>query len=332
MDISKSEALKNITVKQKNPKSETKNIAKHVAEKATSPTEKEIKNFSVKTLLDSLFKDLSSGTKSKSEVLSTLKQLDISLNIKDTVADLKALIQLIKSDESILKSDIKLDEMLLDIKNLTSDNLRAHIEKSGVFFESKLAEISFHEKINNIDLPALVRLKDEVFSDVKSVLLTIQDKLNNTNKPEAKEALVHVDKILTNIYYYQLLSFSANVNISYLPLLWTELEDGRIQLKKLKQSKYFCEINLKLKRYGKIDLLLMLSDDKYVDISFFAEDENLLQLLNQNIQALQNGISKIGLISLNMYIFDYLKGDKAKKDTKAFADSLQTGEGINIHV
>lgn len=332
MDVSKSELLKNITVNQKSIKTDTKNTLQKSHDAVHIPIEKEIKSFSVKTLLDSLFKDFNSGVKSQNEVFNTLKRLDVSLNIKDTVADLKILLQLFNSDPSMLKVTKKLEMLLLDIKNMTPDMLKWHLEKSGVFLESKLAKMISVQNIDKLPDPMLAQFKNEIYDDIKTVLLRAQDKLSRSSGPYAKESLSKIDKVLTNIHYFQLLSFSAGAGILYLPLLWKGLEEGRIDIKKLKQNKYFCEVNLQLKQYGKIDLLLMLFDDRYINISFFAENTQLLELLRENLQELKNGITNVGLMTSNFYVFDYLKDDKIKKETRAFAESSQIGGGINLHV
>ncbi len=210
MDISKSDLHKNIDLNPKKTKVPIKKTNPKTSEKVEIPTKNQIKDISIKTLLDSLSKDLSTNTKSKIEVLNILKQNDIILSVKNILGDLKLLIELLKSDKILLKSAPDLEKLLLHVKKLDADSLKGQIEKSGIFLESKLAKVK----------PAS---KAEIFNDIKATLLLAKEKLNSSNYIGAKDTLVQVDKVLTQINYYQLLSFSGNANISYLPLSWDGL-------------------------------------------------------------------------------------------------------------
>ncbi len=279
----------------------------------------ENRNFSIKNLLDSLFKDLISNVKSKDAVLKILKDENILQNIKDTALDLKSILSDFKSSKLLLKSTISLERLLLDINKLDAKSLQKQINKSGVFLEARLADSSLSPK-------------EVILNDVKATLLLLKEELSQSKDLVAQNTLVKVDKVLTNINYYQLVSFSMGANILYLPILWEELDEGQINIKKLKRKKYFCEINLKLKNIGKIDLLLMLFDEIYIDISIFVQNDRFLKQIRDNLQILKQGINSAGLIPANIYLYDFAKDEKIRNDTRDYALSQSKGIGINLHV
>lgn len=279
----------------------------------------ENRNFSIKNLLDSLFKDLISNQKSKDMVLQILKDENIFQNIKDTALDLKSILNSLKSSKLPLESTISLEKLLLDINKLDAKSLQKQINKSGIFLESRLADDSLNPK-------------EVILNDIKATLLLLKQELSQSNDPIVKDTFLKIDKVLTNINYYQLASFSLGANILYLPLLWEELDEGQINIKKLKQKRYFCEINLKLKKVGKIDLLVMLFDDININISVFVQSDKFLKLIRENLELLKQGISSAGLIPSNIYLYDFLKDKKIKKDTRDYVLSQSKGLGISLHV
>ena len=99
-----------------------------------------------------------------------------------------------------------------------------------------------------------------------------------------------------------------------------------MSLKKQKDNRFFCEINIKLKEYGKIDMMLMLFEDIHLNISFFAEKKEFLELIQKHISALKLGINKLGLIPSTVQ----LKKRELKAETENHFELL--GTGLNIEV
>ena len=523
MNISSNDILKNIS-----SKNEIKNIlSKEINQtdvKTKVPISVQVKDESIKTLLDSLFKDLSLNLKTKDNVLKILQDKSAAKDIKETSSNLKSIIADLKNDKTLLKSTNILDKLILDIKNIDAKTLGQQIKQSGLFLESKLLNLdkkqsllpksiveTLHSlkniiidsktKINaatidkvlnaktankdfindikqiisdskisknqaNVDtvaklenlvlksrvieskiinefplkhldikvnmknisavlskiavlkpkieeivtqisqdiskiqntpnlnkteflklnisekLQRVVNLiksdlimqepksgvhveiskltqflkddvktkitnkqivpnqqlqaspnpKNEILYDIKANLLQLKDELSKASSPTKTDTLNKIDKVLTSVNYYQLASFSNGSNILYLPLLWDGLDEGQINIKKLKQKRFFCEINLKLKDYGKIDLLIMLFDKININISIFTTSDEFLDRVKENLLVLKQGINSLGLIPTNIYMYDSLKDDKIKRDTKSYVDNEQIGEGVNIHV
>ena len=519
MNISSNDILKNIS-----NKNEIKNIlSKEIIQTdVKAPIGAQAKDESIKTLLDSLFKDLSLNLKTKDNASKILQDKSVAKDIKETSSNLKSIIADLKNDKTLLKSTNILDKLILDIKNIDAKTLQQQIKQSGLFLESKLlnldkrqsllpksiiqtlhslkniykntkinvatidkvlnAKIANKDFINDIkqivtdskssknqstidtvaklenlvlksqaieskiinefelkhldikeniknistvlskfealkpkikeiitqisqdiskiqntpnlnkteflklnisqklqrvvnliksdllmqepkvdvhveisklaqflkddvktkitnkqivpnqQLQASPNPKNEILYDIKANLLQLKDELSKTSNPNKTDTLNKIDKVLTSINYYQLASFSNGSNILYLPLLWDGLDEGQISIKKLKQKRFFCEINLKLKDYGRIDLLIMLFDKININISIFTQSDEFLHSVKENLLFLKQGINSLGLIPTNIYMFDSLKDDKIKRDTKSYVDGEQIGEGVNIHV
>lgn len=248
-------------------------------------------------------------------VEQTLKTPDFfpkELN-KATVSEkLQQVVNLIKSELS--KSDVK-NSLHVEVAKLTN-KLETTIKE----------QIATKQIVPNQKLQIEVPIKLELANDIKSTLLNIKHELSAQNTPISREISIQVDRLITQIEYFQLVSLSSNTQTSYLPFLWDGLQEGQVSLKKLKENRFFCEINLKLKEYGKIDLMLMLFEDIHLNISVFAEKKEFIELVQDNLPALKQGINKLGLIPSTVQ----LKERHEKEEIQNFTNSL--GTGLNIEV
>ncbi len=232
---------------------------------------------------------------------------------KATISEkLQQVVNLIKSE--LVKSDVK-NQLHVEVAKLTN-KLEAIVKE----------QIATKQIIPNQKLLIDTPIKLELANDIKSTLLNIKHELSTQTSTVAREISLHVERLINQIEYFQLLSLSSNTQSSYLPFLWDGLEEGQVSLKKLKENRFFCEINLKLKEYGKIDLMLMLFEDIHLNISVFAEKKEFLDLVQENLPALKQGINKIGLIPSTLQ----LKKRELKDETKNSSNFL--GTGLNIEV
>lgn len=225
---------------------------------------------------------------------------------------LQQVVNLIKSE--LVKSDVK-NSLHVEVAKLTN-KLEAVIKE----------QIATKQIVPNQKLLVELPIKTELANDIKSTLLNIKHELSSQNAPASREISFQVDRLLTQIDYFQLLSLSSNTQTSYLPFLWDGLQEGQVSLKKLKENRFFCEINLKLKEYGKIDLMLMLFEDINLNISVFAEKKEFIDLVQDNLPTLKQGINKLGLIPSTIQ----LKERQLKEETQNFTGSL--GTSLNIEV
>ncbi len=310
---------KNLVLNQKDIQNSSKtNVAKN---RGVSLNSKDVQNkkVSIKSLLDSLLKDLAGKQKSNDTVLRILEDENILQNIKNTTLDIKSAISNLGDKKLNLKSLPSLENLLLDIDKVDAKSLQKYIEKSGIFLESKLANVTKNSK-------------EQILNDTKAIFLQLKDEIMTKSEQFPKDTLVKIDKVLTNINYYQLLSLSSAANILYLPLMWEGLDEGQINIKKLKKKRYFCEINLKLKEYGQTDLLIMLFEDVNINISIFVQNQSFLARIRENLQILKQSINSVGLSVSNLYLYDSVKNKNIKKETKKYSNDQQIGSGVSFYV
>ena len=216
---------------------------------------------------------------------------------------------------------IKSEFVKVDAKN----SLHVEVAKLANSLEVIIKEQVLTKKIvPNQRLQADVNIKQELANDIKSVLLNIKQELSVQGSLASRELLLQVDRILTQIDYFQLSSLSSNSFSSYLPFLWEGLQEGQVNLKKLKENRFFCEINIKLKEYGKIDIMLMLFEDIHINISVFAQKDEFLKLVQDNLMELKQGINKLGLIPSSVQL------KKRDKDDESQNPLEQLGTSLNI--
>lgn len=301
----------------------------------------ELINSKIKNNLQVTPKETSTVVAQIKETLSQLKEL---VSKKDTILDTKAQ-EITKLVEQTLKtldffpkelSKATVSEKLQQIVNIIKSELvKSDVKNSSNIEITKLTnklesvikeQIHTKQIIPNQKLQVEVPIKQELANDIKSTLLSIKHELSIQTITAARDISLHVDKLITQVEYFQLVSLSTNSQSTYLPFLWDELEEGQVSLKKLKENRFFCEINIKLKEYGKIDLMLMLFDDIHLNISVFAEKEEFLNLVQENLPSLKQGINKIGLIPSTVH----LKKTELKEESKNPMGLL--GTGLNIEV
>ncbi|PUE63669.1 flagellar hook-length control protein FliK [Arcobacter caeni] len=190
----------------------------------------------------------------------------------------------------------------LETLNPTNTNLQNHL--------TKLVDKVEHLIQDMVDNP---KGETKITEDVKTVLLKMQEELSSKTDPKSQELAKQVDKLLTQIDYQQLLSLSSNSNNVYLPFLWDMLEDGNIFMKKADEDKFYCQINLTLKDFGKVDLMLALYDKNKLDLTVYAQREHFKTALRDNMQQLKIALNNVHLIPVNIKLLD-LKDEKESKD------------------
>ncbi len=126
------------------------------------------------------------------------------------------------------------------------------------------------------------------------------------------ELTKQIDKLLTQMDFYQLNSLVSNSNYVYVPFFWEMLEDGTVNMKKTEEEKFFCQINLTLKDFGKVDLMLGLYDKNKLDLTIYAQREHFKTAIRENIQKLKIALNSVDLIPVNIKLLD-MKDEKEKE-------------------
>ena len=167
----------------------------------------------------------------------------------------------------------------------------------------------------------------ELLSDMKGVLTKLNDSLAPT--PQNREALEITNRLLTQIEYHQLFSYVSSSTHLYIPFSWDGLNGGSMMMKQTSDEKFHCQIDLDLEQYGKLNMMLLLSGEKYIDISIAAQKKELGEKITQQLVELKRALNEVGLITGTVKILEY-------KDVSAVKNDYFSGEklqfGINIKI
>jgi len=246
-------------------------------------------------------------------------------DLNQKLNDLNSLLESSFDDEDIASDDLKkvfsagfkkeshhiektLKNFLLDIKDLKGDELKNKFLNSGVFLESNLKEAK--------DSPE--KVKDILNNDLKAILSKASEEISNSSSPNQQEILKNIDKLLLQIDNYQLLSYLSNGSSLYLPFSWDQLEDGKIELKQVKEDKFFCNIDLKLKDFGDINLKLVLYDENQINLQVYSKSDDFRSLVKDNIAQLRSSLIDINITPREIRVFDF------KEDKKVMPSAYST--------
>jgi len=206
------------------------------------------------------------------------------------------------------------------------------VEKIEVAVKESIQTTNINQGLNPLAQKAE---SNPISNDMKTVLLQMQEELASKTDPKSQEMFKQVDRMLMQIDYHQLLSLSSNSNYVYVPFFWDMLEDGSISMKKTDEDKFYCQINLTLKDYGKVDLMLALYDKNKLDLTIHAQREHFKEDVRHNIQKLKKALNDVDLIPVNIKLLD-LKEEKTieEKQTSNYVNpySNEFGSGIDIRV
>ena len=277
------------------------------------------KGQNLKTLISSLFQNLSTKSTSKNSIVDILFTNKELFDTKDMKQNLKTTFELIKNQPKLEKETTVLKEFLVQVKNIDDKVLKENLQNSGLLLESKL-------------LNKTLKHNTDIQKDIKAVFLQIQDSIEKTDDVELqKELKPIVEKLLTQLEFYQLYSYSTNSNISYLPFEWEDIEDGDIKIGEDK-DKFSCQINLILKEFGEFKSYLQLDKKNNISIDLAVEDDTLKNMIHQNIQLLRKAINSIGLNIESLNIFSIIKGEVKTYEEQAYNSSGSINFGLDIKV
>ncbi|MFZ2888872.1 flagellar hook-length control protein FliK, partial [Sulfuricurvum sp.] len=112
------------------------------------------------------------------------------------------------------------------------------------------------------------------------------------------------DKLLTQIDYHQLTSYLCASNSIYIPFSWDQLEEGSLNFKKTADKKFYCEINLRLKEYGELNLMMALYAGNQLEIQAHTEKPELKTLIQDNIGELRSLLINAELTPRSIRVFE----------------------------
>lgn len=166
-----------------------------------------------------------------------------------------------------------------------------------------------------------------LLSDMKGVLTKLSDNLQTS--PQNKEALEITNRLLTQIEYHQLVSYVSSSTHLYVPFSWDGLQGGSMMMKQSSDNNFHCQIDLNLEAYGKLNMMLVLSGEKYIDISIAVQKKELSEKITQQLNNLKQAFNEVGLITGNVKMLEYKDVNTVKNDYFS-GEKLQFGINITI--
>lgn len=131
-------------------------------------------------------------------------------------------------------------------------------------------------------------------NDVKSALLNMQSK-----SPDASPVKDAASKLLAQIEMHQLASAVAGGVQTYLPYVWEGVDGGNIRFKQGKKQKHYAQIDLNFQNFGQINIMVALSENKYIDLAIATQKEEFKELILSGAKELKKAIGEQGLIVSN---------------------------------
>ncbi|MEA2017932.1 MAG: flagellar hook-length control protein FliK [Campylobacterota bacterium] len=295
-----------------------------------------VKDKSIQSLISGLFKDIALGTQTKDSISTLLQNNKNTFSFKNLSDDIKSLVKFLETQSQIqltLKPESKilnqisaLKESIVDIKNIDVKILKENISNSGVFLESKLLK---NELLNRMGIENNLGITKNISRDIKMVILQIQEQISGSNELVGKEIKATVEKILSQVEYFQLLSYSSNSNHTYLSFLQENIEDVDIKLNSLEDDSVSCQINLTLKKQGELKVLLVLDKKNNLNINIGVENFDFKEKIQNNLQKLRIKINSIGLMLQSLNVFD-INQDNSNNELAGYSDNKNINFGLDI--
>ncbi len=207
-----------------------------------------------------------------------------------------------------------------------SDTLKATITKTDPIF-SKESESIFN-KLLTLNTPKKLsttnNVKEIIKDDLKAVLLKASEEIGKSSISNKTEILKGIDKLSLQIDYYQLMSHLSNASALYLPFSWENLQEGSVELKKAQDDKFYCDIELKLKDYGELNIRLVLYEKNQLNIRINSDSEEFKKIIFENIALLRSALIDIQITPREIRVRELTKKveDVAYED---HADDLKMG-------
>ena len=317
--------LKNFIQNGSMIESKTENLVqKTLTQTQTSETENINSANNIKSLINNQVKELLNQIK---QDLTQNQNIIQNKNILTLIDKLIALPDIFSKSEAILNS--VQNSNISNFSNNFATNLNpllTALKESLQAINPKNIEIqnqinSLIKKVENIIQEytnnQLDNPKDnqKLDNDFKSILLKMQDEVAQKTDIKSQDSLKTINNLLTQIDMQQLTSLVSNSNFVYIPFFWEMLEDGTVEIKEKEEDKFFCQIKLTLKDFGKIDLMLSMYDENKLDMTIYAQREHFKVTLRDNLQKLKLALNEANIIPMHIKLLD-MKEESENKEQK----------------
>lgn len=173
-------------------------------------------------------------------------------------------------------------------------------------------------------------LKESMADDLKSNLLSLHEELSKSDDPSAPKLLEQTEKLLTQIDYHQLVSHLGSSNSIFFPFAWDQLQEGTLAFKKTKDKKFYCDIHLKLKAFGELDLMMALYDENQLEIQAHTEKAELKELIHENIGELRSLLIKSGLTPRSIRVYEATEAKTPLSETYISSEGSDMGFEVKV--
>ena len=293
--------------------SKTENIVPKTLTQTPQTEDVDVANTQIKNLINNQVKELLTQIK---QDLTQNQNIIQNKNILTLIDKLISLPDLFSKSEAILNS--VQNSNISNFSNNFATNLNpllTALKESLQAINPKNTEIqnqinSLIKKVeniiqeytnNNLDNP---KDNQKLDNDFKSILLKMQDEVAQKTDIKSQDSLKTINNLLTQIDMQQLTSLVSNSNFVYIPFFWEMLEDGTVEIKEKEEDKFFCQIKLTLKDFGKIDLMLSMYDENKLDMTIYAQREHFKVTLRDNLQKLKLALNEANIIPMNVKLLD----------------------------
>lgn len=293
--------------------SKTENIVPKTLTQTPQTEDVDVANTQIKNLINNQVKELLTQIK---QDLTQNQNIAQNKNILTLIDKLISLPDLFSKSEAILNSvqntnisnfsnnfATNLNPLLTALKeSLQAINPKnTEIQNQINSLIKKVENIIQEYTNNNLDNP---KDNQKLDNDFKSILLKMQDEVAQKTDIKAQDSLKTINNLLTQIDMQQLTSLVSNSNFVYIPFFWEMLEDGSVEIKQKEEDKFFCQIKLTLKDFGKIDLMLSMYDENKLDMTIYAQREHFKVTLRDNLQKLKLALNEANIIPMNVKLLD----------------------------
>ena len=271
-------------------------------------------------------------TITKENTPASLK-LEIKTAIANILKDIKTTVAQIENKLSGIKPDI-LDKIKVDIQNISTTIKTLETAKTPLQQNTLLKDLSTNIKTmesnifnltNRVNIENNLGITKNISRDIKTTILQIQEQISGSKDTVSNEIKATVEKILSQVEYFQLLSYSSNSNHTYLSFLQDNIEDVDIKFNSSNDDSVSCQINLSLKKQGELKVLLVLDKKYNLNINMGVEDLDFKQKVQNGLQKLRVGINNIGLVLQSLNVFDINENSSKNK-----IGGYGSGDNINF--
>jgi len=248
---------------------------------------------------------------------------------------------LMASVSASMQGDMSLEETLSMLANRIKQSIAlfdpqtpklVHYTEKSAQLEHKIASLVAPERFIAPEIMQKLSINPanaEILGDMKGILTSLGDKLTASTTPNAAQALETTQKLLTQIEYHQLVSYVGSATHVYIPFTWNGLKEGSMMMKQTKEDAFHCQIDLDLEQYGKLNMMLLLSGENYLDMTIATQKNELGAKVNEHLSTLKKALNDVGIITQSVRLMEYKEAGVGKKEYFS-DDSLNFGINITI--